>query len=584
MSLPRPTRRQITFAALGGLFVAIGVVMPHAWFDALPTNPEIPPPVLEGVTLLQWVLVLQGILLIGLAWRTSAYVRLDPTERLRVVLPSDPHQGIGTRTSLWLLGGITLLALTLRCLELGSDFWIDEVRATLDAREMSTLAVFGSYVRSNVHMLNTLLMKLSFAMFGESEWSARLPAVLFGTATVPALYWVGLLVTSRGVSLGAALLLAVSYHHVFFSQNARGYVLYLFFSLVSSALLVQGFKDDRARTWVLYVLATVLNFASILISGFVFASHILVGAAALVLIRLSGRSPLPLFRRLVVVFGATALLGFQLYSVQLPQVIAYINASYVSPASGYALLSAEFVAEMARGLSAGFGTGLLLGALPFLLLAGVGFVTFVRRQWTLATALTLPLILTAALLVVRGLTVSPRFFLLGLPVAVLTAVLTVEASVRFGARKAALGTRIERGAVTTIVLLLATMSLASLGRYYSVPKQPYRASLEYAARVRQEGDIVVAIHTARRGSEYYGPQFGLVEGRDLFLADSLEALEDVLAASGREGAVLLTSMPRALHLNRPDLEARIEAGWQLARTFPATIGDGQISVWTSRDR
>ena len=564
------------------MLIATGVFLPRDWYDTLPTNPEIPAPPFKGVSLLQWVIVLEGVVIIGLGVSRWTYRRLKPASRLHVQTPPDPG-ALGVRTSFLLLAGITLLALLLRALELDADFWIDEVIAALDAREMSTLAVVGSYVRSNVHLLNTLLMKLSFAAFGESEWSARFPVVLFGTASIPALYWLSRNAASREASLGSALLLAVSYHHVFFSQNARGYVLYIFFSLVSSALLVQGFRDDRPRTWALYVLTMVLNFASILISGFVFASHILVGAAALLVVKLSGNSPLPLFRRLALVFGITTLLGFQLYALQLPQVIAYVDNSYASPTSGYWLFSTEFVRELARGLSAGFGPGLLLGALPFLLLAGIGFITFVRRQWILAAALVLPVLLTAGLLFLRGLTVSPRFFLLGLPVAVLTAVLTAELSTRFVADKLGRGATFQRRATTAIVLLLSAASLASLGRYYTVPKQSYRASLAYAASERKPGEIVIAIHTAGRGCSYYGEPAGFKEDEDLFLADSLEALERVLSAHNQQGALLITSMPRALHLVHPDMEARIEDGWQVAHTFPATIGDGQISVWRQRE-
>ena len=346
-------RRHAGCVMFGVLLVAVGLFLPRDWYDALPINPDVPTPPFKGVSLLQWVTVLEGLVLIALGWQRWVYVRLEPGQRLAVRGPADPGTLISARAALGLLGMITLLALTLRCLELDADFWFDEVRATLDAREMPVLAVIGSYVRSNVHLLNTLLMKVSIGAFGEAEWSARLPAVLFGTATVPAIYSVARNVASRHVSLGAALLLAVSYHHIFFSQNARGYVLYIFFSIVSSALLVQGLRDDRPRTWGLYVLTTVLNFASILISGFVFAAHILVGAVALSVLTLNGHSPTPLLRRLLLVFSVTAVLGFQLYSLQIPQILAYVSTSYSSAASGYWLLSAEFWMELARGLGAG---------------------------------------------------------------------------------------------------------------------------------------------------------------------------------------------------------------------------------------
>jgi len=579
MAISGVARRQVYFAVLGAGLIMAGLLLPHAWYDALPTNPDVPPQQFSGVTLFRWVLCLQGSILIGLGWFGFAYRRLEPHQRVGITGSTDLDRDISPQLAAWLLCAVTLLALVLRCFELGSDFWIDEVRATLDAREMSTLTIFGSYIRSNVHMLNTFLMKLSMGVFGESEWAARLPAVLFGVATVPAVYWSGLLVTSRGTSLGAALLLAVSYHHVFFSQNARGYSLYLFFSVVSATLLVHALRDDQPRTWTMYVAATVLNFASILISGFVFAAHIVVGAIALVVVRSGGRSPWPLGRRLVGVFGVAALLGFQLYSVQLPGVISYINATYASPSTGYVFFSIEFVREMARGLGAGFGPGLLLGAIPLLVLAGIGCLEFVRRQWTLAASLALPLVLTAAVLLLRGLTVSPRFFLLGLPVAVLTTVLTLDVSTRFITKRVKLAKPVGRSLATTIVLLLATASVASLGPYYSTPKQPYRAALRHAMSVRSEGQIIVAVHAADRGSAYYAPEVDLLEGHDLILVNSVDELDAALAMQGATGAVLLTTMPRALRLNRPSLATRIADGWVVTRTLAGTIGDGAISVW-----
>jgi mannosyltransferase len=571
------------FAVVGVVLIGVGILLPTVWYDTIPVNPDVPPPFMKGVTLLQCVTVLQGVILIAFSWFRPIQ-RIPVTERIPVRSHPEDAGGISQRASLQLLVAITTLAFVLRFVELGADFWIDEIRATLDAREMPLSVVIGSYMRSNVHLLNTLLMKLSMSLFGESEWSARLPAAVFGVATVPALYRVSRDVASREVSLGAALLLTVSYHHVFFSQNARGYVPYIFFTLVSSALLLQAFRDDRPRTWVLYAASTVLNFATILISGFVFAAHILVGAMGLVVVYRSGRAVRPMARRLALVFGGTGFLGFQLYAMQLPQAVSYLNATYAAPESGYTLLSREFVAELARGLSAGFGPGLILGALPVLALAGFGFLVFVRRQWILAWGLTSPLILTAALLVARGLTVSPRFFLLALPVAFLTAALTVEMTIGRAGGWLGWGDRARRRIFGGAMLLLAGLSMASLGRYYATPKQPYTASLEYAASMREPGDVVVAVHTSRQGVAYYGPGLGLALGEDLFLADSLEDLDSIVAEAGPGGAILLTSMPRALRILRPDMQARIEGGWTSSRTFAATIGDGQISVWTPRGR
>ena len=216
-------RRRNYYWLLGVLILLIGVFLPRDWYDAMPTNPDVPPPPLKGVTLLQFVCVLEGLVLIWLALRRWTYVRLSEAERLSFTTSYEEFETVRKRPSMWFLVAITLLALSVRLLHLDADFWLDEIRATLDANEMSTLQVVASYLRSNVHLLNTMLMKLAIVSFGETEWAIRLPAVIFGTATIWAISLASRLALSRGASLGAALLLAVSYHHIFFSQNARGY-------------------------------------------------------------------------------------------------------------------------------------------------------------------------------------------------------------------------------------------------------------------------------------------------------------------------------------------------------------------------
>ena len=130
-------RRHAGCVMFGVLLVAVGLFLPRDWYDALPMNPAVPTPPIKGVSLLQWITVLEGIVLIALGWRRWVYVRLEPGQRLTVRGPADPGTLISARAALGLLGMITLLALTLRCLKLDADFWFDEVRATLDAREAS---------------------------------------------------------------------------------------------------------------------------------------------------------------------------------------------------------------------------------------------------------------------------------------------------------------------------------------------------------------------------------------------------------------------------------------------------------------
>jgi len=569
----------------GAALVLLGIFLPREWYDSLPKSDEqLSEPPIKGVTLLQITFFIDGLALIWLSAKRWRFVRLPADERLREKTITDDEPDIGPSSSHWLLLAITTGALALRLLHLNADLWLDEITPILSYGHMPVLYVVTSYISSNNHLLNTLLLKLAIAFFGEQEWAVRLPAVLFGIATIPAIYWVSRLALPRRGSLCVAALLAVSYHHIFFSQNARGYTAYLFFSVLSSGLLVKGLQEDRARYWVLYVLTMFLNFASLLSAGFVFAAHVLVGATALFMVKRHGASPLPLARRLTAVFTVTCVLVFNLYITIVPQVYAYSKSVYSNPATGFSPVSMEFLRELLRGLSAGFGAGLLLGLIPFMVVAAAGFVVLLKRQWTLTLALAFPGFLTAVFLLAQGLSFSPRFFLLGLPLAMLVAVQGIHGLVTLLSAKLGLTSRLlTPRTVTVLVLIGMAISLISLKRYYAVPKQAYRASIKYIEAERQRGDPpIIAIHLMEKGYRFYAPKFGLREDRDWFSVRSVESLDAVLSANRGRPGIIVTTFPRALRITYPDLLARISKGWTLARTFPATVGDGEISVWKPR--
>ena len=107
----------------------------------------------------------------------------------------------------------------------------------------------GELVRTfsspNQHLMNSLLERVTVAWFGEHDWSIRLPAVLFGIATIPAIYWLARTVMGGWQSLSVALLTAVSYHHIWFSQNARGYSSYLLFCVIATTAFWYLIHTDR---------------------------------------------------------------------------------------------------------------------------------------------------------------------------------------------------------------------------------------------------------------------------------------------------------------------------------------------------
>lgn len=582
----RLSRTQMLLLLAAAVLLAAAAAMPSGWYDALPRNPELPRPGISGVTLLRLALLMDAVVLIAFAvrWRvrsggaTAGF--LPPRIETEVA-------DLSARTTRALLVAVTALAFALRVYRLDADLWLDEITPILDYAHMPVLQIVGSYLRSNNHLLNTLGIKLAIAVAGENEWAVRLPAVLLGVLSIPALYWCARLAFSRRASLGAALLLAVSYHHVFFSQNARGYTGYILFALLSTRFFIQGLYADRVRDWVLYVLSVVLGVAALLNTAFVVAGHAVVGLVACVAVQRAGGHPRRLAMRLLGVFIAAGFLSLQLYAVALPDIYIVITNVYANAATGFRLFSTEFVREMIRGVSVGFGTGAVIAAVPFAIAAIAGWMLFVRRNWPLALSLTLPGVITATFLVVRNLSFSPRFFLLWLPMAILSVVAGVEDTLDWTARRraragASPSWRVPVG--TALIALLALASLASLRRYYDVPKQPYRAAVRAVERLRGPHDLVVVLYTARDGMRYYGARLGAPVDSQYRFVRSVAAFDSAEAGVGARQLVLVSTFERALRLELPELYGRVEREWTVVERLPATVGDGDIKIWEHRSR
>jgi hypothetical protein len=554
--------RRLLFAIAAFVLLLLAWKLPTGWYDTLPRQADTPPLPFRGVSLLRATFLVESIVFFLLAISNWTYRQIPLAKLLSLPLKAEPASDLSRRNASLAVVILTLVAILLRAYHLGSDLWLDEITPVMDYVPMPFVQVVGSYLRTNNHLLNTILVKLSIGMFGESEWSIRFPAMLLGAATIPAFYWLARVVLSRWASVAATAVLATSYHHVFFSQNSRGYSAYLFFAIVTAGLLIRALSDDKSWRWILYIIAMVLGFASLAHMAFVFAAHVLVAAVAAVQVRRRSGSSAALVRRLLMVFGAAGFLSFQLYAAPLPEMYAVITHLYVREATGYAPFSREFLHELIIGVAAGFG-----GIIPAMIIAIIGFAGIAylfRKNWLVTSMLALPPILTAGFLLVRGLSFSPRFFLLLVPLGILTIMALAEAGNK--PRHAALF-----GAVVSIA------SLVSLVSYYRTPKQSYRSAIRYLESTRTSDDKVVVVYAAEGGIRYYLRRTGARDTAAYTYARTVPKFDS--AVSNPQTKLVVTTFPRVLHADLPDVYHHIEREWRAKQVFPATIGDGEITVW-----
>jgi uncharacterized membrane protein len=134
------------------------------------------------------------------------------------------------------------------------SLWADEGLQYFVANNNS-LGEILSQVRS-FHPPLSFVINKAFLRIGESEFFLRLPSALFGIATLPIFYHLTRELTSGRVALVSTFVLAVSPFHIWYSQEGRMYAELVFFSVLSSVVLLQALKHRETRWWIAYVLVS----------------------------------------------------------------------------------------------------------------------------------------------------------------------------------------------------------------------------------------------------------------------------------------------------------------------------------------
>ena len=87
-------------------------------------------------------------------------------------------------------------------------------------------------------------------LLSEDEAVVRVPALVAGIATIPAVWWTGVPLVGRRAALLAAGLVAVSPALVGWSVYGRGYALAVLLATLSFGCLARALGRDRQRLWI----------------------------------------------------------------------------------------------------------------------------------------------------------------------------------------------------------------------------------------------------------------------------------------------------------------------------------------------
>lgn len=525
-----------------------GVVLPPAWTaEALRAGADLPTGLVTGLWGLKALLV--GLGLAGWA--------------LRGWLPRDSAP-TGTAPA-W--GMILLLGagLALRLPGLGDGLWYDEIQTLVDYVRLPMGQLVTTFDSTNQHLLFSVGARVTTVLLGESAFALRLPAALFGVASLWAAVWFGRRWLPAREAWWSAIILAVSYHHVWFSQNARGYTGLLLGTLVAtglfSDLLRPGLPPTSRRVWS-YAIAAALTVLTHVTALVLLAGHAVVWLARNR--RLEAGRPRWAPAAALMLAGAIAL---ACYAPVLPQLLEAVGSSGTSAPGVAWQRPGWFLAETVSGLVQGIPLGIVVVPIAGLVVLA-GLADAGRHHRTVLALMVLPMAILATLLLATGHNLWPRFFFFG-------AGFVVQWAVHGGF--VVLGRLLPNRAVTigsTGLGVVVAASLLLLPRAWS-PKQDYPAAVDWVAAHAAPGDAVVA--TAMLDlpiNRWLGHDWPVVTD----LAE-LRAIERRAAASW-----VAYTFPIRLEATAPELWRHLSTAYEEVRVIPASIGGGAIVIVRRENR
>jgi mannosyltransferase len=179
-------------------------------------------------------------------------------------------------TEAWLVVGLVILGGVLRFATLGAQsYWFDEAQA---AHELHLS--LGSMLSSMVDLETAppLYFVLGWAwahVFGADEVALRSLSALAGTALIPIAYLCGRELVSRRAGLLTAAFVAVSPFMIWYSQEAREYMLLAAFCGASLLCFVRASRDPSRRNLAWWALFSVLALLTHYFAGFLVAPEAL---------------------------------------------------------------------------------------------------------------------------------------------------------------------------------------------------------------------------------------------------------------------------------------------------------------------
>lgn len=479
--------------------------------------------------------------------------------------------GHAERRDYYILGGLVLFALLLRLWGLNQPLWYDEIQ-TLETHIGTPWGEMMQSYSMNHHYLYSFQAKVFAALFGESAWAIRMPAVLFGTGTVAAIWWLAKSLAGVRIAHVVALLVALSYHQIWFSQNARGYTELAFWSTLAFGLFLHGVRSPTPKVWIAYGVTVACALATHLTGAFFFLAHGLVWLALLVpVLRARGLND-PLVKWPTLGFAVAGLLTLLFYAPVLSTMFEV--AGTVGEDEAASQVVEQFnnpIWTVLEGIQTAIGSAgplIAIIALGAVIVIGLGAVSLWTREKLYPIIVLLHIFLTVTLLTAIGMRIWPRFFFVDIALLMLLIVVGVQFAIEIFTARVKLASPQLLFSIAVAAMTLLSVALAV--RNYTAPKQDLAGAYELVEALRTPADQVYGVGI---GAEIFRIHMN-ADWTEVVNAEDFEA-----ALNNGQRQYFVVAFPGRTFSEIPDMQTRFDSGELTEIAYlPGTLGDGGVSV------
>lgn len=473
------------------------------------------------------------------------------------------------------------VAATPRLMALMHSLWFDEIW-TLSFMREGPLGALSQQSGYNNHLLNSVLGSICLTLYsllrGEDiatlmppPWVVRIPAFLFGMASVAALYAAVRLYAERPVAITAAALLALSPAAVDYSAQTRGYSALIFFTILQAHFLTRAMRSGEAAPWVWWIVCAVLGTLSHLYFTLVVAVNLLflLGLSLYDLLYLRDR---PRSRVLIEQGGLMSLIWLAFCGIVYSRVGALLLETMTrqSKLPPVAVMHDLLLPTLQRWGGIPKDGSLIVFLIVCLMLSALGIWHLSEKS--LGAAIYLPMLIVCPPILVELLRphyVYSRFFAFALP-----AFLTLIACGLWQTTQFALGPKHEDSPWKEPVLVLLTvgfvfLTLPGLRDVMLLPKQDYTHAAERLQEEQERGRVVAAVGLGSSFFSSYLPSIKILRTE--------EELSRLLR-SGKTVVVADTGL-----VSHPGMKSsRVVEAVRARGGIPMTVYPGRLADWPYR--